>query len=150
MSNNKRLIMIITLFVLIPSVTGFGRKEIRLFYGDKKLIDLSAAIKTEPIGPEGRDDSGKENTVSDNNSPTVLVNRVPMDDSLNITIAVRGQVITLDDKEITMTEMKSFIIRNKNKVKSCKLIDDFADAETYKDVDRMLIDLGIEPDYEES
>ena len=142
MSKNKRLIMIITLFILIPSVTGFGRKEIRLFYGDKKLIDLSAAIKTEPIGPEGRDDSGKENTVS--------VNRVPMDDSLNITIAVRGQVITLDDKEITMTEMKSFIIRNKNKVKSCKLIDDFADAETYKDVDRMLIDLGIEPDYEES
>ena len=66
MSKNKRLIIIITLFVLIPSVTGFGRKEIRLFYGDKKLIDLSAAIKTEPIGPEGRDDSGKENTVSDN------------------------------------------------------------------------------------
>ena len=46
--------------------------------------------------------------------------------------------------------MKSFIIRNKTKVKSCKLIDDFADAEIYKDVDRMLIDLGIEPDYEES
>ena len=65
MSKMHRLMIIISFLILTFAVMGFGRKEIRLFYGEKKLIDLSAAIKSEPVGPEGNDEAAIKSEVSE-------------------------------------------------------------------------------------
>ena len=150
MSKKHRLMIILSFLILAFAVMGFGRKEIRLFYGEKKLIDLSAAIKSEPVGPEGNDDAVKKSEVSDNAAASVSESKVPEEDGLELKISVRGQDITMNDRQVNLDRLEAYISRNRSRIKSCKLIDDFADSETYEDVDRLLKDSGIEPEYEES
>ena len=56
----------------------------------------------------------------------------------------------MNERQITLDRLEAYISRSRSRIKSCKLIDDFADSETYEAVDRLLKDSGIEPEYEES
>ena len=55
MSKNQRLI-ILSFLILCLRGNGIWKEGDQAVLWRKKLIDLSAAIKSEPVGPEGNDD----------------------------------------------------------------------------------------------
>ncbi len=150
----KTLIVMLTL-ACVFMLCGFAIKAVKLYDENSKLIDLDKAVKVEPIGPGGVDGTDEEGSVSANESSKETVstpsavsaiskNKAELKRTVNI--SVRSEEIRMDDKETTLSDIKEYFSEKHSDIAYIELTDDYAEAETFKEVMKVLDEAGV--DYE--
>ena len=137
----KKAAAIFILIIFSFSLAGFswGKKSVDLL--KKNLIDLDKAIEAASWGTdEKKADTEKENKDKDSSETGSASNNK----SYVTTIKVRiyGKKIFIDGEECTKEEVEKKIKAKYTGNQKLTIIDDYAEAHVYRDVDELLVRLS--------
>lgn len=138
----------VILVVMVDAfVVGFGTSKVVELYTEKPLIDLELTIKDTPIKPT--DDDANTNEPLDDKEPETI----PENEEANKRLCVTWETISYGKKaykEADLRELKQVIyndIQNdKNSHLEIELMDNYAEAQVYMCVKRLLKDIASETD----
>lgn len=143
LKNNKKLITVVILFSSLLILGGWGKKKIDLMT-DGKLINLDKAIVMAQLGTEETEqntDSNQEKMKEKNEQDQATVD-VSVVSSKTYKIRIHGTRIALNGSECKKEELASLIREKCQPGDSVRLLDDYAEAHVYHEVEDILTELS--------
>ena len=144
--NKKGALILISILLFSALLTGFEKKKIELQHNTREhLIDLDKAIDRAQWGA----DSGGQAASEASSSKTVSADRVSGNAASgadeagrSFTVTVSGKTIELDRNDIRdAAALKAKLAAEYKKGDSVHVSDDYADADTYREVLKALKEL---------
>ena len=142
LTNKKKIVTLFMLFSTVLVLGGWGKKKIELMTNDK-LIDLEKAIVMAPLGstekkPKSDDTKNKEAKTKKAQS-TQAARSVTIK---TVKIQIRGTKITIDGAECAEDDLEKQIRSKCTSSDKVKLLDNYAEAHVYHEVDNILSELS--------
>lgn len=134
--NKKKIIILSSLLTVLLMLVGWGFDDSVTLFHKNKVIDLQKAI--ELARPGGDENANDDTTVEE--EPVVIENEVVTEseaESLESTvnIIVSEKIIKIDGKEISNhDQVKDFISKLNGTGVTFELIDEYAEARTFKEM----------------
>lgn len=145
MKSAKKIIACVLLFTILCLLVGFGSKSVELF--DKgRLIDLDKAIQNASLGKEGSETYKKEEVPQENLEDQNKTEKAEAAEKMKgiYQVTVRGETILFENQECKNTEeLKNQITQLRSGESVISLLDDYAEAHTYREVLNVIKEVGI-------
>ena len=143
LKNEKKLITVVILVSVLLILDGWGKKKIDLMT-DGKLINLDKAIVMAQLGTEEKNqntDSNKKDVEEESEQDQATVD-VSVVSSRTYKIRIHGTRIALNGTECKKEELASLIREKCQPGDSVRLLDDYAEAHVYHEVEDILTELS--------
>ncbi len=146
--NKKRAFILICILLFATMLSGFDKRTVELQNNSNMpLIDLDKAIDR---AKWGSDSEAGSDTAQNEKSETVSADKVSgngaisrIDTNKEFAIRVRGKRIILDGMELKSADiLEKRLAAEYKKGDSVRITDDYADADTYREVLKVLSDLA--------
>lgn len=148
MKSAKKFLVSVLIFLTLCLLVGFGSKSVELL--DKgQLIDLNKAIQNADLGKAGSTTSMEERNkevpqekLDDQNKTEKIETTEDMKEVYQV--MVRGETILFENQECKNTEeLKNFIEPLRLGKAGILVLDDYAEAHTYREVLNVIKEVGI-------
>lgn len=142
LTNKKKFVAVIIIFSCILLLGGWNKKKVELIT-DGKLIDLEKAIEMARIGVDetGQEEATEQQNESDNTGEEqkkTTNNRT----KTTISIVVRGTQISFNGTTCKVEEISKMTRQSCTSDDKVRLLDDYAEAHVYHEVDDILKNLS--------